>query len=62
MSASWPGGPDPTSDDVACSSYQMVDAGGNTVTHGFILVPAMGPYIQQRDVREHCTVLHRGCL
>jgi len=26
----------------------MVDARGNTVTHGFILVPAAGPYVQQR--------------
>ena len=26
----------------------MVDAGGNTVTHGFILVPAARPYVQQR--------------
>ena len=25
-----------------------VDAKGNTVTHGFILVPATGPYVQQR--------------
>ena len=25
----------------------MVDAKGNTGTHGFILVPAAGPYIQQ---------------
>ena len=25
-----------------------VDARGNTVTHGFILVPAVGPYVQQR--------------
>ena len=25
-----------------------VDARGNTVTHGFILVPAAGPYVQQR--------------
>ena len=24
-----------------------VDAKGNTVTHGFILVPAVGPYVQQ---------------
>ena len=47
MSMFWPGGPDPTSDDAACSSFQMVDAGGNTVTHEFILVPAAGPYIQQ---------------
>ena len=38
----------------------MVDAGGNTVTHEFILVPAAGPYVQQRGVRVHCTVLHRG--
>ena len=40
----------------------MVDAGGNTITHEFILVPAAGPYVLQRGVREHCTVLHRGCL
>ena len=26
---------------------QEVDARGNTGTHGFILVPAAGPYIQQ---------------
>ena len=38
----------------------MVDARGNTVTQGFILVPAAGPYVQQRGVRGHCTVLHRG--
>ena len=38
----------------------MIDARGNTVTHRFILVPAAGPYVQQRGVREHCTVLHRG--
>ena len=25
----------------------MIDARGNTVTHGFILVPAVGPYVQQ---------------
>ena len=25
----------------------MVDARGNTGTHGFILVPPMGPYVQQ---------------
>ena len=25
----------------------MVDARGNTGTHGFILVPAAGPYVQQ---------------
>ena len=26
----------------------MVDARGNIVMHGFILVPAAGPYVQQR--------------
>ena len=41
-------GTDPTSDDAACSSSQIVDARGNTVTHGFILVPVTGPYVQQR--------------
>ena len=60
VSVSWPDSLDPTSNDVACSSSQMVDARGNTVTHGFILVPIVGPYVQQRDVREHCTVLHWG--
>jgi len=33
----------------------MIDARGNTETHGFILVPAAGPYVQQRGV--HCTAL-----
>ena len=28
--------------------------------HWFILVPAVGLYVQQRGVREHYTVLHRG--
>ena len=37
-----------------------VDARGNTLTHGFILVSAVGPYVQQRGVREHCTILHWG--
>jgi len=46
VSVFWSGGPDPTSDDAACFSSQMVDAGGNTVTHGFILVPTAGPYVQ----------------
>ena len=32
----------PISDDAACSSSQMIDARGNTVTHGFILVLAGG--------------------
>ena len=37
----------PTS-NAACFLVPDVDARGNTVTHGFILVPAMGPYVQQR--------------
>jgi hypothetical protein len=40
----------------------MVDARGNIVTHGFILVPAARPYVQQRGVREHCTVFAPGVL
>ena len=28
--------------------------------HGFILVPAVWLYVQQRGVREHCTILQRG--
>ena len=61
MLVSWPSGPDPTNDDDACSS-QMIDAGVNTVTHGFILILAAGPYIQQKGVQEHCNVLHWGRL
>ena len=38
----------------------MVDARDNTVTHGFILVPAAGPYVQPRGVRVHCTVFAPG--
>ena len=33
-----------------------VDARGNTVAHGFILVPAVGPYVQQEGVRGHCII------
>ena len=33
----------------------MVDARGNTGTHGFILVLVVGPYVQQRLCE--CTVL-----
>ena len=46
VSVSWPGGPDPTS-NAACFLVPDVDARGNTVTHGFILVSAVGPYVQQ---------------
>ena len=34
--------------NAACFLVPGVDARGNTVTHGFILVPATGPYVQQR--------------
>ena len=36
----------PTS-NATCFLVPDVDARGNTVTHGFILVPAAGPYVQQ---------------
>ena len=48
--------------NVACFLVPDVDARGNTVTHGFILVPTAGPYIQQEGVRGHCIILHRRCL
>ena len=34
--------------NAVCFLVPDVDARGNTVTHGFILVPAAGPYVQQR--------------
>ena len=42
LSVSWPGCPDPTSNVAACFLVPDVDARGNTVTHGFILVPSAG--------------------
>jgi len=48
--------------NVACFLIPNVDARGNTVTHGFILVPAAGPYVQQEGVRGHCIILHPECL
>ena len=47
--------------NAACLLVPDVDARGNTVTHGFILVPATGPYVQQRGVRGHCIILHPEC-
>ena len=47
MSASSPGGPTPTSKMLCDPSPWMVDARGNTETHGFILVPVARPYVQQ---------------
>ena len=34
--------------NAACFLVPDDDARDNTVTHGFILVPAAGPYVQQR--------------
>jgi len=48
--------------NAACLLVPNVDARGNTVTHGFILVPATGPYVQQRGVRGHCIILHPECF
>ena len=48
--------------NAACFLVPDVDARGNTVTHGFILVPAAGPDVQQRGVRGHCIILHQRCL
>ena len=44
--------------NAACFLVPDVDARDNTVTHGFILVPAAGPYVQQEGVRGHCIILH----
>jgi hypothetical protein len=57
-----PGGPDLTSNTTACSFISNINARDNIVMHGFILVPAAGPYVQQRSVRGHCIILHRACL
>ena len=43
-----PEGPESQLVNVACFLVPDDDARGNTVTHGFILVPAAGPYVQQR--------------
>ena len=48
LSVSRPGCPDPQLVNAACFLVPDVDARGNTVTHRFILVPATGPYVQQR--------------
>ena len=45
-----------------CFLVLDVDARGNTVTHGFTLVSAAGPYVQQKGVRGHCIILHPECL
>ena len=41
-------GPESQLVNAACFLVLDVDARGNTVTHGFILIPAAGSYVQQR--------------
>ena len=48
MSVPWPGGSGSQLVNAACFLVPDVDARGNTVTHGFILVPAAGLDVQQR--------------
>ena len=48
--------------NAVCFLVPNDDTRGNTVTHGFILVPVAGPYVQQRGVRGHCIILHPECL
>ena len=45
-----------------CFLVPDVDARGNTVTHGFILVPATGPYVQQRGCASALYYLAPGVL
>ena len=62
VSVSRPGGSGSQLVNAACFLVPNVDARDNTVTHGFILVPATRPYVQQRGVRGHCIILHPECL
>ena len=48
--------------NAACFLVPIVDARGNTVTHGFILVPATGPYVQQRGRARALYYLAPGVL
>ena len=48
--------------NLACFLVPDVDARGNTVTHGFILVPATGPYVQQRGCARALYYLAPGVL
>ena len=45
-----------------CFLVPDVDTRGNTVTHDFILVPAAGPYIQQRGCARALYYLAPGVL
>ena len=48
--------------NAACFLVPDVDARANTVTHGFILVPATGPYVQQRGCARALYYLAPGVL
>ena len=48
--------------NAACLLIPDVDARGNTITHGFILVPATGPYVQQRVCPRALYYLAPGVL
>ena len=48
--------------NAACFLVPDDDARGNTVTQGFILVPAAGPYVQQRGCARALYYLAPGVL
>ena len=48
--------------NAACFFVPDDDARGNTVTHGFILVPAAGSYVQQRGCARALYYLAPGVL
>ena len=48
--------------NAACFLVPNVDARGNTVTHGFILVLAAGPYVQQGGCARALYYLAPGVL
>jgi hypothetical protein len=57
-----PEGPESQLVNAACFLVPDDDARGNTVTHGFILVPAAGPYVQQRGCARALYYLAPGVL
>ena len=48
--------------NAACFLVPDHDARGNTVTHGFILVPAAGSYVQQRGCARALYYIAPGVL
>ena len=48
--------------NAVCLLVPDVDARDNTVKHGFILVPATGPYVQQRGCARALYYLAPGVL